>query len=77
MNQAANDPRHFFTPRKVGLIMISFGLLSLIWGLMEYNSFFKKLKRSYPEMERSKAIWLAILVLLFGIVLFFGTLFRQ
>lgn len=77
LSQTPGDIHRLFTPRKVGLIMITFGLLSLVWGLMEYNAMVKKLKKSYPELERSKTSWLAILVLLFGLALFLGTLFRQ
>lgn len=66
-----------FTPRRVGLVMIAFGLLSLLWGLMEHNDMVKKLKRSYPGVHRSKTTVLAVLVLLFGLALFLGTLFRQ
>jgi putative membrane protein len=77
LSQAAAPSHHLFTPRKVGMLMITFGLLSLLWGLMEHNSIMKKLRKSYPAIERSKTVWLALLVLLFGLVLFFGTLFRQ
>lgn len=66
-----------FTPRKVGMVMITFGLLALLWGLMEHNEMVKKLKKSYPGVQRSKTSVLAVLVLLFGLALFLATLFRQ
>ena len=72
-----SSPGHFFTPRKVGMIMITFGLLALAWGLMEHRSMFRKLKKSYPAIERSRTPWLALLVLLFGLALFLAALFRQ
>jgi len=65
------------SPRKVGMAMILLGLLSLIWGLMEYNGVMKRLKKSYPDAEESKSKWLAILVLIFGIAMFLGVMFRQ
>src|SRR6185295_8976206 len=59
MTQASPSP-HFFTPRKVGMVMIAFGLLSLFWGLMEHNAAMKKLRKSYPGAEKSKTSWLAV-----------------
>jgi putative membrane protein len=71
------DTRRFFTPRLVGMIMISFGLLALLWGLAEHRAMVKKLKKSYPGLERSNTSLLAILIILFGLALFLGALFRQ
>ena len=73
----ARTPQQFFTPRRVGMIMITLGLLGLFWGLVEHYAIMKKLKRSYPAIEVSKAPWLAIMVLLFGLALFFAALLRQ
>ena len=44
------NPGSFFTPRKVGMIMITFGLLALAWGLMEHRSMFQKLKKILRNM---------------------------
>ncbi len=68
---------HIFTPRIVGMVMISYGLLGLVWGLIEYDAMVKKLKKSYPTLQRSNTRVLAILVLFFGLALFLGALFRQ
>jgi putative membrane protein len=65
------------TPRIAGMILIAFGLLSLIWGLAEYNAGFKKLKHSYPATEKSKTSLLSVLILLLGLVLFLAAMFRQ
>jgi putative membrane protein len=75
--ETGGPTHHFFTPRKVGMIMIIFGLLALIWGLMDHRDTLKKLRKSYPDIQRSRATILAILVLLFGVVMFLGVLFRQ
>lgn len=68
---------HFFSPRRVGMVMIIFGLLALIWGLMDHRDMLKKLRKSYPDIQRSRATILAILVVLFGLTLFLAVLFRQ
>ena len=65
------------SPRKVGMVMILFGLLSLVWGLMDHREMMNKLKKSYPGADESRSKWLAMLVLLFGIVMFLGVFFRQ
>lgn len=65
------------TPRAVGMLMIGIALLGLFWGLMEHNAMIKKLKKSYPGLQKSKTSILAVLILLFGVALFLGAAFRQ
>jgi putative membrane protein len=65
------------TPRLVGMIMISFGLLSLSWGLAEYYTAVKRLRESNTGVRRSNISTLAILILFFGLALFLAALFRQ
>lgn len=75
--EVAGNTHRFFSPRKVGMLMIGVGMLALLWGLMEHNATIKKLNKSYAGIYRSKSAWLAIIILLFGLVLFFAALFRQ
>jgi putative membrane protein len=71
-------PTHqLLSTRKIGMYMISLGLFTLIWGLMEHRGIMKKLKKSYPAIEPSKSAWLAILVLIFGLGLLIAALLRQ
>lgn len=70
-------PERLLTPRIVGMMMIGFGLLGLIWGLIEHHEMIKKLRKSYPSLQRSKTSVLALFIIAFGFVLFFGALFRQ
>jgi len=65
------------TPRIVGMIMIGFGLLSLILAQVQHQVAIRKLKLSYPAVQKSLSTIIGILVLLFGLTLFFGALFRQ
>ena len=76
-HEAAGENHKLFSPRKVGMIMIGFGLLALTWGLMEHQSIVRKLKKSYPQLDVSKTRILAVLILFFGLALFLGALFRQ
>ena len=73
-----NDPiERLLSPRIVGMIMISFGFISLLFGLIQHNTMFKKLKRDYSGIQRSISSVLAILILIFGLLLFLAALFRQ
>jgi putative membrane protein len=75
--QAAPSQHHLLSPRRIGMLMIVFGLLALLWGLMEHRSVINKLKKSYPSIEASRSIWLAVLILIFGLILFMAAFFRQ
>ena len=66
-----------FTPRIVGMMMIVFGLIGLLFAEIQHISAIKKLRRDYPKVERSLSSVLAILILMFGVTLFFAALFRQ
>src|SRR3954465_13534543 len=47
------------SPRVVGMIMISFGLLGLLLALVQNQTAIKKLKQYYPDMPRSLSSLLA------------------
>jgi putative membrane protein len=66
-----------FTPRIVGMVMILLGLISLLFATVQHYTAIKKLKRDYPNVQRSLSSVLAILILMFGLALFLGALFRQ
>jgi len=66
-----------FTPRIVGMIMIMFGLIGLLFATVQHYTAIKKLKRNYPDVQRSLSSVLAILILMFGLALFLAALFRQ
>jgi len=66
-----------FTPRIVGMIMILFGLIGLLFAGVQHYTAIKKLKKDYPNIQRSLSSVLAILILMLGLALFLATLFRQ
>ena len=76
-HEAVETNSRLLTPRIVGMVMIIFGLLSLVWGLMDHKLIMKKLKQNYLGVTRSKTTILALMILLFGLVLFLAALFRQ
>lgn len=76
---AKTDPgvERWLTPRWVGMIMIGFGLLALFLAQIQHTSAMRKIKKSYPHMQRSVSSLLAVLVLMFGMTLFLATLLKQ
>jgi len=66
-----------FTPRIVGMIMILFGFIGLLFASVQHYTAIKKLKRDYPNVQRSLSSVLAILILIFGLALFLAALFKQ
>ena len=66
-----------FTPRIVGMIMILFGLLGLLFAEIQHHRALKRLRMDYPNAQRSLSSILAILILMFGLALFLAALFRQ
>jgi putative membrane protein len=73
----AEGPHRLFTPRIVGMIMISFALVGLLLAMIQNHNAIKKIKQNYPEVPRSISSLLAIFILVFGLALFLGALFRQ
>ena len=71
------NPNQILSPRLVGMIMISFGLLSLLLAQVQHQVAVRKLKNSYPGIKTSLSSIMGVLVLLFGLTLFLAALFRQ
>jgi putative membrane protein len=67
LSTKANTPHRIFSPRVFGMIMISFGLLSLLLAQIQHYIAIKKLKRDYLEVQRSISSVLAILI--FGLLI--------
>ena len=75
--QQGNTETRFFSPRVVGIIMIAFGFLGLLFAQIQHRMAYKKLKQKFPELQPSLSSILSALVLAFGLLLFFVALFRQ
>lgn len=77
MNKAEDQPQRLLTPRLVGMIMIGFGFLGLLFAEIQHIAAIKRLKKVQPDMPKSLSSILAILILIFGLILFLAALFRQ
>jgi putative membrane protein len=77
LSKTPEGQHQLFTPRIVGMIMILFGLLSLLLAHVQHQIAVKKLKQYYSATQRSVSSILSVLVLMFGLALFLGALLRQ
>ena len=77
LSKTSEGQNGLFTPRIVGMIMISFGLLSLLMGQIQHQIAVKRIRQHYPENQRSVSSIMSVLVLMFGLALFLGALFKQ
>ena len=73
----AEEADRILTPRIVGMIMILFGFISLLLAQVQHNTAIRKLRRDYPNLQKSISSIISFLVLVFGLLLFLGVLFRQ
>src|SRR4051794_13509003 len=62
------------SPRVVGMIMISFGLLSLLVAEIQHYDAIKKLKLNSLLVQRPISSVMTVLILIFGLALFLGAL---
>lgn len=69
--------QHFLSSREVGMILIMFGFLGLLFGIIQYHNDLKRLRKSYTKVKLvSITPYLAILILVFSMLLFFAALLR-
>jgi putative membrane protein len=64
-------------PREFGLMMIVFGLVSLLAGTFQHVTSMRQLRKQCPGVSRSVAALLAGLVSILGIVALIVVLFRK
>jgi len=61
----------------IGIIMIGYGVLGLLFAQIQHQIAYKKLKKQYPEVQRSLSSILSVLMLVIGLFLLLAALFRQ
>ncbi len=64
--------------REVGMILITFGFIGLLFGLLQYKKDINKINKVKSEkVEFSFTPVLAMLILIFALLLFLAALYRQ
>lgn len=66
-----------FGPRQFALLMISVGILALVFATIQHRRDMKTLRAHHPEVPYSLATALAGLMSLLGIVALLAVIFRQ
>jgi putative membrane protein len=64
------------SPKFVGLFMIGMGILSLIFGALENMTTIKDLRGRYDVRRKRYALWMAVMVTIFGLFIFLGIIFQ-
>jgi putative membrane protein len=64
------------SPKIVGLYMIGMGILSLVFGILENINIIKDLREQYSVGRKRYALWMAVMVTLFGLIIFLGIIFQ-
>jgi putative membrane protein len=64
------------SPKIVGLLMIGMGILSLIFGTIENYTTVNDLRGRFDVRRRRYALWMAIMVTIFGLIIFLGIIFQ-
>jgi putative membrane protein len=77
LNQTQKPVQHILTPRVAGMVMIGFGVMALLLAEMNYVVAIRRLKEYYSRARYSFSFPLALLMLIFGLLLFVGALLRQ
>ena len=74
-NTAPHD--HLLGPRQYALLMISIGIVALIFATAQHRRDMKTLRATYPEVPFSLATVLAGLMSLLGVLALLAVIFRQ
>ena len=64
------------SPKIVGLYMIGMGIISLVFGILENITTIKGLRVRYNVSRKRYALWMAVMVTLFGLIIFLGIIFQ-
>jgi putative membrane protein len=75
--KGAEQVQRLVTPRGFALVMITFGLVSLLAGTVQHVTSMRQLRAQCPGIPRSVAALLAGLISILGILALLAVLFRQ
>lgn len=73
----ANVSHTLLTPRRVGLLLVMFGFLGLLLATIQYKIDDKRLRSQYNKLPRTFTPMIATLILILGLILMLGIIFRQ
>ena len=68
---------HIFGPREYGLLMISVGVVALVFATIQHRRDMKALRAQHPEIPFSLVTVLAGFMSLIGVITLLAVIFRQ
>jgi putative membrane protein len=71
------EQKRLFGPREFATVMIGIGLVSLILATIQNRSELAALRKQYPNMPHSIAVWVAGMVGVLGLAAMLAVIFRQ
>ena len=75
--KGAEHVHHLIGPRGFALMMITFGIISLLAGTVQHVTSIRQLRAQYPATPRSVAALLAGLISILGVLALAAVIFRQ
>ena len=75
--EATEEAGLLITPRLFGMIMIIFGMLSLLAGTVQHVMSVRQLRAQYPAIPRSLAAMLAGLISILGLLALTAAIFQK
>lgn len=75
LHETQGDQTPYFAPRTVGMLMISIGLIALVFANVQHRGALKALRARCPDLPASTAGATAVAIMLLGVVAFAVALF--
>jgi len=70
LDETHGDKAPYFTPRTVGMLMISIGLIALVFANAQHRRALKALRARHPDLPGSTAGATAVVIMLLGVLAF-------
>jgi len=70
LDETQGDQAPYFTPRTVGLLMISIGLIALVFANAQHRRALRTLRARCPDLPVSTAGATAVVIMLLGVLAF-------
>ena len=67
---------NFSSPKIIGLFLIGLGILSLLMGILENEASIKVLKKNHVFKRMRYSLFISLILLVFGLVLFLAVLLK-
>ncbi len=77
IEEGGNQDQHLIGSREFGILMISIGLISLLLATLQHHQSLKVLRAQSPDLPRSLAAAVAVMIAILGILAMVMAILRQ